>query len=355
MIDARTAPRPFDTYPHFAEYRDPDQIRVDVAKYHCDHIYNPKGAPNAWMNALRVPGAAFTGLGYGVESFVMPGQLDFYVVMYLCTGSGTFQYGLDSVDRTAGQAVVVSTQKPLQMTVSDDFVVACFRIDESTLEHHLEGVLGDALTAPLEFDLAMNDHDERAVEWQNLFHGVGTKLNNPSSLLNSHRNMTYHAVGLLVGGLVQAQPNTYSDRIERTSRVPVSDSRVDRVLDYVVAHSDEIHTLASLARVACCSKEALNRAFNRAIGVPPKACAGFIRLQGARRDLIASDPTTITVKHIAEKWGFRRPNHFAKLYSAIFDESPKVTLRRAARAPVHPHAPSVAQLQHFWRVWQASK
>lgn len=358
MIDARTAPRPFDAYPHFAEYRDPDQIRVEVAEYHCDHVYkvcNPNGEPNAWMNALPMHGVTFTSLGYGVESFVAPGQLDFYVVMYLRAGSGRFQYGLESVDRTAGQAVVVSTRKPLEMTVSADFVVVCLRIDEPTLERHLEGVLDDTPTAPLEFDLAMDAGSDQIVEWQSFFWGFVNRLNNPASILHSDRNMTNHAVGILVDGLVRAHPHTCMEQMERMSRASVPDGRVGEVLDYVVAHPDEIHTLASLARVACCSQETLNRAFNHAIGVPPKACLKLVRLHGARRDLIDSDPSAAKVKNIAERWGFRQSNHFAELYSAIFDENPKVTLRRTGSAPARADAPSVAQLRRFWQVWQESR
>lgn len=280
VMGAPSAPRPLSAFPHFSGYRDPDQIRVEVAKKHCDHIYkvcDPRGEPDAWMNVLPLHDVTFTSLGYGVESFVHPGHLDCYVVLYVCAGSGRFQYGLDSVERTAGQAVVASTRKPLEMTLSEDFVAACMWINEPMLRYHLEGALDDTPAEPLEFDLAVNGRHEEVECWQRLFSFELRQLNSPTSVLHSHRLMTYHTVGLLVSQLVHAWPHTYTERIERMSRVPVASSRVRQVLDYVAAHPAELHTLASLARLACCSEEALNKAFNHDIGIPPKACARLIR------------------------------------------------------------------------------
>lgn len=347
---APSAPRPLDAFPHFSGYRDPDQIRVEVAKHHCDHIYKVRdsgGQPNAWINALPMQDVTFTSLGYGVESFVRPGQLDCYVVMYVCAGSGRFQYGLDSVERTAGQAVVVSTRKPLAMTLSDDFVVACLWINEPTLKHHLEGALDDAPTEPLEFDLSMNGRDERVDRWQKLFSLELQELNSPTSLLHSNRLMTYHTVGLMLSGLVHAWPHSYTERIERTSHASVPSRRVRQVLDYVAAQPAKHHTLASLAGRACCSEEALNKAFNRDIGVPPMACVRLIRAQGAHCELMNSDPSTTTVRYIVGKWGFRM-NHFAALHGRCFGESPGATLRRTGRPSARAEAISIAQLKRLW-------
>lgn len=357
LLSAPSAPHPLDVFPHFWSYRDPDQIRVEVTKRHCDHIYkvlDGKGEPNAWMNALAIRDVTFTSLGYGVESFVQPGQLDCYVVMYVCDGFGRFQYGLDSVERTAGQAVVVSTRKPLEMTLSDDFVVACLWINEATLRHHLEAALDDTPTEPLEFDLATNGRDEQVERWQKFFSLGLQELNSPTSLLHSHRSMSYHMVDLLVSGLVHAWPHSYSERIERMSGASVPSRRVRKVLDYVAARPSEHHTLASLASVACCSEEALNKAFNRAIGAPPVACARLIRLQGAHCELINSDPSTMTVKHIAAKWGFLRMNHFAKLHRGCFGESPGEALRRTGHLSARADALPIAQLQRLWEAHQKS-
>lgn len=316
-------------------------------------MLDAKGEPNAWMNALAMHDVTFTSLGYGVESFVQPGQLGCYVVMYVCAGSGRFQYGLDSVERTAGQAVVVSTRKPLEMTLSDDFVVACLWINEPTLRDHLEAALDDTPTEPLEFDLAVNSRDEQVERWQEIFYRELQELNSTTSLLHSHRLMTHHTVGYLVSGLVHTWPHSYTERIERMSDASVPSRRVRQVLDHVGANPSEQHTLTSLANHACCSKEALNKAFNRAIGVPPMACVRLIRLQDAHCELINSDPSTTTVKHVAAKWGFRM-NHFAKLHGRCFGESPGEALRRTGHLSARADALPIAQLQRLREAQQKS-
>ncbi len=80
MTPLLLADRPLDHHPHFTAYRDPDQVRVEVAKHHCDHefrVCDPRGELNAWMNAVPLYGVTFTSLGYGAECVVRPGMLDF--------------------------------------------------------------------------------------------------------------------------------------------------------------------------------------------------------------------------------------------------------------------------------------
>jgi transcriptional regulator GlxA family with amidase domain len=53
-----------------------------------------------------------------------------------------------------------------------------------------------------------------------------------------------------------------------------------------------------------------------------------IRLQHARKDLSAADPTETTVTEIATRWGFLHPGRFSAQYRERFGEPPSATLRR---------------------------
>lgn len=78
-------------------------------------------------------------------------------------------------------------------------------------------------------------------------------------------------------------------------------------------------------------------------------------LHGAHCDLVNSDPSTTTVRQVAEKWGFRQTNHFAELHGGCFEESPKVTLRRTGQVSARAGALSIAQLQTLWSKLQKPK
>lgn len=330
VISAPPTGRPLHHFRRFDQYRDPDQICIAVAEYHCEHEYrvcDARGEPNAWMNVLDTPEAKLTSLGYGVESTARPGQLDFYVVLYLVAGAGRFRYGRDSAERTAGQAVVASMQKPLGMRLSGDAVVACLCINESTLRHRLQGALGEVPAAPLEFELVMNDGDRSVAEWLQLFRGELNALDNPSSLFRTHRLMTHDSINFLVGRLMHAQPHNYTELIEGAPGLFVPSRRTREVREYIAAHPSECHTLASLAKIACCSEAALNKAFNRDFGESPMRYVKHFRLEGAHRDLIAGDPSETKVKRIAEKWGFRHEGHFAELHRQVYGDTPHLTLK----------------------------
>lgn len=307
------------------------------------------------MNAVPLHGVTFTSLGYGAESFVRPGVLDFYVVMYLISGAGRFRYGSDSVERTAGQAVVVSTRKPLDMRLSADFAVACLRIEKSTLTQQLRSALDDDPSEPLEFDLAMNERDDHVALWQQFFCDELRALNSPGHPFHANPFMARDAISVLVGRLLHIQPHSRSADLERISRAPVSSRRIEKVLDYVQAHPGERHTRDSLATLACCSKEALNNAFKRDVGVPLMKCVEFSRLQGAHRDLLVSDPDTTMVRSVARRWGFRQVGRFAVVYHALFGEHRHETLRRSGRAAMPTGAALIEQIQRLWKAQQTSK
>ena len=53
-----------------------------------------------------------------------------------------------------------------------------------------------------------------------------------------------------------------------------------------------------------------------------------VRLQRAQADLLAADPTQISVTEIATKWDFFHLGRFAGDYRKAFGETPSMTLKR---------------------------
>jgi transcriptional regulator GlxA family with amidase domain len=82
--------------------------------------------------------------------------------------------------------------------------------------------------------------------------------------------------------------------------------------------------VAAAARISVRSLQSL---FRRHLGVSPVEHLHAIRLESARRDLLAGTGEDATVRGVAERWGFGNSGRFARLYQARFGELPSDTLR----------------------------
>lgn len=101
---------------------------------------------------------------------------------------------------------------------------------------------------------------------------------------------------------------------------------VRRALDYIHAHADSEIGLADIAEAAHMSVSSLLRHFNAQLGVSPYACLKSVRLDRARRDLLADTPDA--VRDVALRWGFQNAGKFSQTYRAQFGELPSQTRAR---------------------------
>ncbi len=275
--------------------------------------------------------------------------------MYLISGAGTFRYGSDLVEREAGQAVVVSTRKPLDMRLSADFAAACLRIEESTLTQQLRIALDDDPNEPLEFDLAMNERDDDVAAWlQFLCAEFACPEQSSPSLTcqpvhgarcdkSARRTLGTRTLALAQRGprervtrASSSQPGGKGPRIRSSSPRRASHPR-----------------LAGQARVL--QPGSLEQRVQARCRRPLMKCVEFSRLHGAHRDLVVNDPDSTNVRHIAKRWGFSQAGRFAGTYRAVFGEQPHETLRRAGRAETSTGAEFVEQMRRIWAAEKPSR
>jgi AraC family ethanolamine operon transcriptional activator len=103
---------------------------------------------------------------------------------------------------------------------------------------------------------------------------------------------------------------------------------VDRVKEYVKAHSHEEVTLADMCKVAGVSARTLQYQFETLLKVTPKQYLKIQRLNNAHKWLFASSPTETKVVDIANHCGFWHMGQFAADYRQLFGELPSATLKR---------------------------
>lgn len=102
--------------------------------------------------------------------------------------------------------------------------------------------------------------------------------------------------------------------------------------EYMSANAANLPTMAEVASAVGTSVRALSGAFSRFRGMTPGAFLREQRLEGVRRDLLATDPASgTTVSAIAFRWGYLNLGEFAGTYRKRFSELPSQTLQRRLR------------------------
>jgi AraC family ethanolamine operon transcriptional activator len=103
---------------------------------------------------------------------------------------------------------------------------------------------------------------------------------------------------------------------------------------YIEARAECRLTVQELCEVCGVTRLRLNRAFRATLGLSPSAYMRLVRLNGARRDLLAKRaPELAKVTEIATKWGFDELGKFAGYYRRAFGERPSETVAMPHRAP----------------------
>jgi AraC-like DNA-binding protein len=103
---------------------------------------------------------------------------------------------------------------------------------------------------------------------------------------------------------------------------------VRRAAEFMETHADQPVTTAQIATAAGVTTRALWDAFRRYYGITPTGYLRGIRLERAHRELAAADPASgITVRAVAQRWGWLRPSAFTWAYQQRFGAPPGRTLR----------------------------
>jgi AraC-like DNA-binding protein len=106
-----------------------------------------------------------------------------------------------------------------------------------------------------------------------------------------------------------------------------SSAAIRRAAAFIDDNADQPLTVADLAEAARLSVRALQIGFQRELETTPMGYLRHVRLDAARRELVAADDDTL-VADVARRWGFANLGRFAAHYRARFGENPGDTLRR---------------------------
>ena len=106
---------------------------------------------------------------------------------------------------------------------------------------------------------------------------------------------------------------------------------VRRSRDYIYDHVDQPLQVVDLCRALGVSRRALQYSFEQVLGVNPLTYLRNLRLNGARKELMAKAHSGIAVRDVLARWGFWHASRFSIEYRKLFGELPSETLHRARR------------------------
>ncbi|MGK4580584.1 AraC family transcriptional regulator [Kitasatospora sp. HPMI-4] len=280
---------------------------------------------NGRFRCLHEGPVALYELGYGADVSVYPGELpDFYNIQLPLSGSGTVT--VDGTPLTSSLSIVGPGNR-LSMNWNSEALNRILIIPAQAIEQAVAVRLGELPPGPLRFSHVLDDRNPAVRSWIELAWSFNSFAESPLSR-RSVLGMR-HFENLLIDSLLDAQPHSWSDAT--AGRGPaVLPSALRRATNYCAEHAHEPISVADIAQAARVSVRTLREGFRAHLNTSPLAYLKSVRLDHARRDLIAvaRGQATGMVTEIASRWGFTHLGRFSADYRRTYGQSPSQTLRR---------------------------
>ena len=98
------------------------------------------------------------------------------------------------------------------------------------------------------------------------------------------------------------------------------------VRDLLQENIDQYIDISFMIKELDISESQLHQAFKKEYGITPKRYLNLLRFNAIKKELLSSDPDSITIANIARKYNFFEMGHFSAQYKKIFGEAPSQTL-----------------------------
>lgn len=315
------------------ETTDVEFAQAEVGKTYCRHeLRLAPGAQHlrARLNRAPLSDLLINYIAYGAEVEVMAEGLDQHHVLLIPIRSILkLAYHDSEVTADPEKGAILPMNRQLAITMKEQHDAIHLRIPSMALERHLSVLLGESVTAPVEFAPSVDLTRIDIRRWLGLLDYAvynlesGQKQKSVVSAVIS-REMR----DVLLSSLLYLQPHNYSEKF--THAAMPSNKSVRRAEDYIRAHAHEAMTIEKLAGAAGVGTRALQIAFRRWHGMTPLDYVRKMRLERIRDDLLRIE-THESIAQITARWGIVHSGYFSREYYRHFGEKPSVTARRGAK------------------------
>ncbi|MFC4495772.1 helix-turn-helix domain-containing protein [Streptomyces ovatisporus] len=163
--------------------------------------------------------------------------------------------------------------------------------------------------------------------WRSTAGFVAHQLETPDSPL-SEPLVYAQTLNLLGAAAVKTFPNTTMTADYQPGPGTITPAVLRRAAEFIDGNAEKPLTLTDIARAVSVTPRALQDAFTGQYGTSPLGYLRRVRLERARRDLQAADPSTgETVESVATRWGFLNRGKFFASYHEHYGQHPARTLR----------------------------
>lgn len=132
---------------------------------------------------------------------------------------------------------------------------------------------------------------------------------------------------------MQTMLSVFSEERERQETFAAHTQAVERAIQTMHTHLDELLTLEDLAAVAYLSPSYFNRVFRRLIGIPPVEFLSALRFQTARHLLLT---TSLSVTDICFEVGYTSTGSFTHRFTQLTGLSPRLLRQKAHEFELSP-------------------
>jgi len=307
---------------------DVDEAREAVARTYLPHrleVLDRAIGLDMQLNAVRVGAVTVGYLRYG--SAVRLGTVDAagYHVNIPVTGRCEQRCGSgEQVFAGPGRAAVFMPGHPADLRWGAGCAQLCLMIERHELELELQRRLGRPLGERLRFTTAMDLDTPAARSWLEVLALLEREADRPGGITH-HPAAAAHLQGLVIAGLLLAQPSNYSGRLHAPA-APSPPRVLRRAVELIEDEPGVPWTSSTLAREVSVSVRALQEGFQRWFGLPPMAYLRDVRLTRVHAELTVADPGGTTIAAVAARWGFLHAGRFSSAYRRKFGALPSETL-----------------------------
>ncbi len=308
--------------------REAEQLGADLLGEHRIRVRGTDASDfEAARHSVRLGGISFVYVDFNTEvqlDATLPD--DRHLVLMPTNGVAHIRMSGSTVEASTIVAACLAPGDTVSMRWSDDAPHLVIAVDVDTLERYLARHLGRAPRLPLVFEPAMDLTSPENSRWHAAIQLLHSEIDTPGSLTS--RGHGIEALEeFVVSSLLLGQPSTYHSLLLGRQEPTAANRHVLKAIEYMESHLRESLGIADIAAAVGLGPRALQTAFRTALDTTPMNHLRELRLERARRDLLAADPTTQSVSDIASSWGFTHLGRFSAAYRARFGERPSTTLR----------------------------
>ncbi|POA28194.1 MULTISPECIES: helix-turn-helix domain-containing protein [unclassified Pseudomonas] len=102
---------------------------------------------------------------------------------------------------------------------------------------------------------------------------------------------------------------------------------VEKAKEFILSRQENPPTILEICDELRISRRTLHYGFTKVLGINPVTFLRFLRLNGARRDLLSAEHPLPLICDVAARWGFWHMGMFSTYYKELFGENPSQTTR----------------------------